>query len=105
MDLKKIIFNTENRFKTIESRKGEFFKNRFKGVGKSALRGGIIGALTVYLLGGDESMILNGVYFFGLIDICQDGVRATNLAGLYNSNKEKYFGLKERYQNLGIVNK
>lgn len=105
MSFKKLIFNTENRFKTVESSNiMEALKYKASGVIKSLLRGSIIGYSLGYIISGGDPETSYFVAGLGaLCDVAQDGIRSVNLISMRKRSLEKYLSHKNRYRNLGIV--
>jgi len=96
MNLKKIVSNSEQRFKTIESKNFKEWSLNFPvDLIKPIIRGTLIGGALGYVIGGD----LESVKVFAkaglLFDVGSENLRLYCLSRLYGKNKEKYNQYKD----------
>jgi hypothetical protein len=106
MDIDKLVHNTEQRFKTVESETiGEFLLNYFKGNLKSVIRGGILGGALGYALGGDLESFNLGVLSGAVLDSAQNAMRLFNLYSWSRDPKgiKKYEEIKQEWKDLGYM--
>ena len=105
MALKNLIFNTENRFRTVESDNvKEALKYRVSGVIKSLLRGSVIGYSLGYIVsGGDPETSYYAAGLGAICDTFQDSIRCVNLISMRKRSLERYISHKNRYRNLRII--
>ena len=106
MKIEKIIHNTEQRFKTVESKNfKEYILNRIPEMLKSFVRGGTLGGVVGYLIGGDVDSIVVGSAAGAVLDGAQDTIRLMGLMNLYNrKDSDKYENQVQKYKEFGWIN-
>ena len=102
MDIDKIVYNTEQRFKTAES---ESFRsvmgNGLKGILRATIRGGILGGDLGYAIGGDLESFKIGIAGGAIIDNLQNHYRLISI--IEKKGTKKYEEIKQEWKDLGFM--